>query len=66
MTKGTPTVWDLYDEIEDKILEKNTYGYDAMTLKRIHETVDKAMWVADRHYIDCMETEEDMGEKQED
>jgi hypothetical protein len=60
------SVWDLYDEIHDKIIEKNIYGYDAMTLKRIHETVDRVHWLADRHYIDTMETSDDIGAKQED
>jgi hypothetical protein len=60
------SVWDLYDEINDKIIEKNIFSYDPLTLKRIHETVDRAKWSADRHYIDCMETSEDIGAKQED
>ena len=37
------TVWDLYDEIHDKIIEKNMFDYNAMTLKRIHKNVDKIM-----------------------
>ncbi len=37
-----------------------------MTLKGIHETVDKVHRMADQHYIDCMETSEDIGAKQED
>jgi hypothetical protein len=60
------SVWDLYDEIHDKIIEKNISSFNAVTLKRIHETVDRAKWSADRHYIDCIETSEDLGAKQED
>ena len=37
-----------------------------MTLKRIHKNVDKIMFLADRHYIDGMETSEDLGATQED
>jgi hypothetical protein len=60
------SVWDLHDEIQDKIIEKNIFNYNAMTLKRIHETVDRVRLSADRHYIDSMETEEDIGAKFDD
>ena len=60
------TVWDLYDEIHDKIIEKNIFNYNAMTLKRIHKNVDKIMFLTDRHYIDSMETSEDLDATQED
>jgi hypothetical protein len=60
------TVWSLYDEIQDKIIEKNIFNYNAMTLKGIHETVDKVHWLADQHYIDSMETSENLSEKLED
>lgn len=60
------TVWDLYDEIHDKIIEKNIFNYNAMTLKRIHKNVDKIMFLADRHYIDSTETSEDLDATQED
>lgn len=54
------------DEVRDKIIEKNIYGYDAMTLKNIHEMLDYVEQLADRHYIDCMETDEDLGAEQDD
>jgi hypothetical protein len=34
-------IWGLYDEIHDKIIEKNIFNYNAMTLKKIHESVDR-------------------------
>ncbi len=37
-----------------------------MTLKHIHETIEHMSMLSDIHYIDCMETEEDIGAKQED
>ena len=60
------SIWDLHDEIQDKIIEKNIFHYDAMTLKRIDRTVDKVHRLADQHYIDCAETSENIGEPQPD
>jgi hypothetical protein len=37
-----------------------------MTLRGIHETIERVKSSADRHYIDSMETSDDIGAKQED
>jgi hypothetical protein len=49
-----------------RLSRKIFFNYDAMTLKGLHETVDKVHCLADQHYIDSMETSEDIGAKQED
>ena len=45
----------------------NNYIYiSTMTLKKLNETIDDVRWSADRHYIDCLEKDGDIGAKQED
>jgi hypothetical protein len=53
------SVWELHDEIQNKIIEKNIYGYNATTLKHIHRMLDYLEELADRHYIDCIERDDD-------